>query len=173
MDLGPVDRITADAVGEPGSRTFYLQARTGDDLVTLIVEKQQVELLAASVLDLLANIGLETGTGPDEAAMDLEQPFDPRWRAGRLSIGYEEDADLFQLEIEEFQPELEEDDPQLLLRGEPETLRLRASREQMLALSRHASGVAERGRPLCQFCGNPLDPEGHACPAMNGHSTRT
>ena len=89
MDLGPVDRITADAVGEPGSRTFYLQARTATELVTLIVEKQQVELLAASVLDLLASIGLETGTGPDDAALDLEQPFEPRWRAGRLSIGYE------------------------------------------------------------------------------------
>ena len=172
MDLGPVDRIIADAVGEPGSRTFYLQARTAAELVTLIVEKQQVELLAASVLDLLASIGLETGTGPEEAEMDLEQPFEPRWRAGRLSIGYEEDTDTFLLEIEEFQPELEEDDPSALLRGEPEVLRLRATREQMFALSRHASAVAERGRPTCQFCGNPLDPEGHACPAMNDHSKR-
>ena len=99
MDLGPVDRITADAVGEPGSRTFYLQARHGDDVVTITVEKEQVRLLAASVLDLLATIGLETGTGPDEDAMDLEEPFEPRWRAGRLSIGYEEDADRFLLEI--------------------------------------------------------------------------
>ncbi len=173
MDLGPVDRITADAVGEPGSRTFYLQARTANDVVTLIVEKQQVELLAASVLDLLASVGLETGTGPAEIAMELEEPFEPRWRAGRLSIGYEEDADLFLLEIEEFQTELEEDDPQRLLQGDAEILRLRATREQMFALSRHASEVAERGRPTCQFCGNPLDPEGHACPAMNGHSTRT
>ena len=172
MDLGPVDRIIADAVGEPGSRTFYLQARTAAELVTLIVEKQQVELLAASVLDLLASIGLETGTGPDEAEMDLVQPFEPRWRAGRLSIGYEEDTDTFLLEIEEFQPELEEDDPRALLQSEPEVLRLRATRDQMFALSRHASAVAERGRPTCKFCGNPLDPEGHACPAMNGHSKR-
>ncbi len=173
MDLGPVDRITADAVGEPGSRTFYLQARNGDDVVTLIVEKEQIRLLAASVLDLLATIGLETGTGPDEDAMDLEQPFEPRWRAGRLSIGYEEEADRFLLEIEEFQPELEEDDPLLLLQEDAELLRLWASREQMFALSRHAAAVVDRGRPTCQFCGNPLDPEGHACPAMNGHSKRT
>jgi uncharacterized repeat protein (TIGR03847 family) len=173
MDLGPVDRITADAVGEPGSRTFYLQARDGDDVVTITVEKEQVRLLAASVLDLLATIGLETGTGPDEDAMDLEEPFEPRWRAGRLSIGYEEDADRFLLEIEEFQPELEEDDPLLLLQEEAELLRLWASREQMFALSRHAAAVVDRGRPTCQFCGNPLDPEGHACPAMNGHSKRT
>ena len=169
MDLGPVDRITADAVGEPGSRTFYLQARTAAEVVTLIVEKQQVELLAASVLDLLASIGLETGTGPDEAEMDLVQPFEPRWRAGRLSIGYEEDTDTFLLEIEEFQPELEEDDPRALLQSEPEVLRLRATRDQMFALSRHASAVAERGRPTCQFCGNPLDPEGHVCPRQNGY----
>lgn len=173
MDLDRVDRITADAIGEPGGRTFYLQARRGDDLVTVLVEKEQVQLLAASVLDLLATIGLETGTGPDEDVMNLEQPFEPRWRAGRLSIGYEEDSDVFLLEIEEFQPDLDEDDPQLLLRDEAETLRLWATREQMFALSRHSAAVAARGRPACQFCGNPLDPEGHACPAMNGHSKRT
>jgi uncharacterized repeat protein (TIGR03847 family) len=172
MDLDRVDRITADAIGEPGARTFYLQARRGGDLVTVLVEKEQVQLLAASVLDLLATIGLETGTGPDEDAMVLEQPFEPRWRAGRLSIGYEEDSDLFLLEIEEFHPDLDEGDPELLLRDEAETLRLWATREQMFALSRHSAAVADRGRPSCQFCGNPLDPEGHACPAMNGHSKR-
>jgi uncharacterized repeat protein (TIGR03847 family) len=172
MDLDRVDRITADAIGEPGARIFYLQARRGEDLVTVLVEKEQVQLLAASVLDLLASIGLETGTGPDEDAMDLEQPFEPRWRAGRLSIGYEEDSDLFLLEIEEFQPDLDEDDTELLLRDEAETLRMWATREQMFALSRHSAAVADRGRPTCQYCGNPLDPEGHACPAMNGHSKR-
>jgi uncharacterized repeat protein (TIGR03847 family) len=172
MDLGPVDRITTDAVGDPGDRTFYLQARHGTELVTITVEKEQVQLLAASILDLLASLGLETGTGPGEEELDLEQPFEPRWRAGRLSIGYEQERDLFLLEIEEFQPELEEDDPERLLLGEPEQLRMWATREQMFALSRHGAAVAERGRPACQFCGNPIDPEGHACPAMNGHSRR-
>jgi uncharacterized repeat protein (TIGR03847 family) len=172
MELGPVDRITADAVGEPGFRTFFLQARSGKELVTVAVEKQQVELLSSSVLDLLANLGLETGQGPAEEELGLEEPVEPRWRAGRLSIGYEENRDLFMLEIEEFQPELEEDDPQRLLRDEPEVLRMWATREQMFALSRHGAAVVERGRPTCQFCGNPMDPEGHACPAMNGHSKR-
>jgi len=172
MALDRVDRISADAIGGPGARIFYLQARRGEALVTGLVEKEQVQLLAAAVLDLLATIGLETGTGPAEDAMDLEQPFELRWRAGRLSIGYEEDPDLFLLEIEEFQPELDEEDPELLLRNEAETLRLWATREQMFALSRHSAAVADRGRPTCQYCGNPLDPEGHACPAMNGHSER-
>ena len=61
MELGPVDRITADALGEPGMRTFYLQARAGDELVTVVVEKEQVELLSRSVLELLAEVPLETG----------------------------------------------------------------------------------------------------------------
>jgi uncharacterized repeat protein (TIGR03847 family) len=175
MDLGRVDRITADAVGEPGSRTFYLQARRDDELVTVVVEKQQVQLLAASILELLADLELETGTGPDDDQMTLEDPVEPRWRAGKLSIGYDHDREVFVLEIEEFFPDVEDEEETDLrspLESEPETVHLFATREQMFALSRYGAAVTERGRPTCQFCGNPMEPEGHACPAMNGHSAR-
>ncbi len=172
MELGPVDHITADAVGEPGMRVFYLQARDASAVVTVIVEKQQVQLLSASVLELLATLELETGRGPDEGLMDLVEPVEPRWRAGRLSIGYDQERELFVLEVEEFVPEPEEDDPRAAELGEPEMIRIWASREQMFALSRHGAAVAERGRPACQFCGNPMDLEGHTCPAMNGHSKK-
>lgn len=178
MDLGQVDRITADAIGEPGARTFYIQARAGGELVTVIVEKQQVQLLAASVLELMSEVAPDDAVG-DEAGMELEQPLDPRWRAGRLSIGFDQERDLFLLEVEELRPDLEEledldvDDPRAEPdEAAPESIRLWASPAQMLALSRHGAAVAARGRPTCQFCGNPIDPEGHACPAMNGHSRR-
>ena len=205
MDLGPVDRITTDAIGEPGARVFYIQARAGLELVTVIVEKQQVQLLAASVLELLEDAPeiatepetateSETAPGVEASSMGLEEPLDPRWRAGRLSIGFDQDRDLFVLEVEEFQPDLEDLDddprsivpeslsgsplpesrlPESLMEGpEPESIRIWASPAQMLALSRHGAEVAARGRPTCQFCGNPIDAEGHACPAMNGHSKR-
>ena len=172
MDLGAVDRITADAIGEPGMRTFYLQARAGEQLLTVIVEKEQVELLARSVLELLADNPLETAiVDVDDDVQTLEDPVDPRFRAGRLSIGYDDDQDRFLLEIEEFVPEVEDDDPRSLLVEEPDSVSLWASREQMLALARHGETVAARGRPRCQFCGNPMDPEGHVCPATNGHRT--
>jgi uncharacterized repeat protein (TIGR03847 family) len=173
VDLGAVDRITADAVGEPGMRTFYLQARAGDELVTIVVEKEQVVLLAQSVLELLADIPLETGADAG-AALELEDPVDPLFRAGRLSIGYDPDQDRFLLEVSEFEPEVEDedaDDPRSTVEGEPEMIRLWATREQMLALSRRGAEVAERGRPTCRFCGNPMDAEGHVCPATNGHRT--
>jgi uncharacterized repeat protein (TIGR03847 family) len=134
-----------------------------------------VQLLAASVLELMEDAPV-TETVPDEPAMALEEPLDPRWRAGRLSIGFDQDRDLFLLEVEEFQPELEDldvDDPgSIIPEIEPESIRIWASPAQMLALSRHGAAVAARGRPTCQFCGNPIDAEGHACPAMNGHSKR-
>ncbi|HJV04294.1 MAG TPA: DUF3090 family protein [Actinomycetota bacterium] len=169
IELDPVDRLTAGAVGEPGKRVFYLQARQDQRLVTILVEKQQVELLAASLVEILARAGRETGEGPPEEEMGLEEPVVPEWRAGRISIGYDEDRDMILLEAEEVAPQEEEEEL-----GEPETgsdlgrVRLWASREQALALARHGAAVAAAGRPRCQLCGNPLDPEGHVCPALNG-----
>jgi uncharacterized repeat protein (TIGR03847 family) len=184
VDLERVDRITAGAVGEPGERTFFLQARQGDRSVTILVEKEQVELLGTSILEILATVGRETGEGPPSEELGLEPPLEPLWRAGRLSIGYAEERDLMLLEIEELveledgaddEPDDEGDEegetaPVTETDGpEPDRVRLWATREQMFALARHGAAVAERGRPRCRFCGNPIDPEGHMCPAMNGH----
>jgi uncharacterized repeat protein (TIGR03847 family) len=179
MDLERVDRITAGAVGEPGERTFFLQARENDRTVTILVEKEQVELLGTSILEILATVGRETGEGPPSEELGLEPPLEPLWRAGRLSIGYAEERDLMLLEIEELVEQDESDDePEDEAEGEgssedegpePGRVRIWATREQMLALARHGAAVAERGRPKCRYCGNPIDPQGHMCPAMNGH----
>ena len=160
MDLERVDRITAGAVGEPGERTFFLQAREGDRTVTILVEKEQVELLGTSILEILATVGRETGEGPPSDELGLEPPLEPLWRAGRLSIGYAEERDLMLLEIEEL---VEQDEPEDEPEDQPEAegssedegpepgrVRLWASREQMLALARHGAAVAERGRPSCR-----------------------
>jgi uncharacterized repeat protein (TIGR03847 family) len=178
VDLERVERITAGAVGEPGERTFFLQAREGDRTVTILVEKEQVELLGTSILEILATVGRETGEGPPSDELGLEPPLEPLWRAGRLSIGYAEERDLMLLEIEELVEPEDEDENDVEPEGEgspedegpePGRVRLWATREQMLALARHGAAVAERGRPKCRYCGNPIGPQGHMCPAMNGH----
>ena len=185
MDLEQVDRITADAVGEPGSRTFYLQMRSGAEIVSVILEKQQLQLLASSIEELLGQLERATDVVPG-ADGGLEEPLEPLWRVGRLSLGYHEDLDLVLLEVEELVPEDEDEEdaendeataaaPEPILEPTPEPQRIRvwATREQMLGLARHGSAVVAAGRPLCQFCGNPLDPAGHTCPAMNGHGSPT
>ncbi|MCI0636117.1 MAG: DUF3090 domain-containing protein [Actinobacteria bacterium] len=176
MELELVDKITAGAVGEPGERSFFVQARAGESLITVAVEKEQVELLGTSILEILATVGRETGEGPQEEELELEAPFEPLWRAGRLSIGYQEDRDLLLLELEELVDDPAGEDPEAeggeALRAdapEPARVRIWATREQMFALARHGAAVVAKGRPRCRFCGNPIDPEGHMCPAMNGH----
>jgi uncharacterized repeat protein (TIGR03847 family) len=180
IELDPVDRITTDAVGPAGERTFFIQARKDEQVVTVLAEKQQVQLLAASILEILARVDEPIGEVDPEAVMSLEEPVIPEWRAGRLSIGYQEDRDLILLEIEELIPgqEDEEDEDAGALEPpgevaeearEPASVRFWATRQQMLAMARHGAEVCAAGRPICQFCENPIDPEGHTCPAMNGH----
>lgn len=166
LDLDPVARITVGAVGEPGHRTFFLQARDAERLVTLLVEKEQVELLAASVIEILARIGEEVEEEDDAAGLELEDPLEPEWRAGRLSLGYEPERDMMLLEAEELLTEEDEADED---EREPDRVRFYATRDQMLALARHGAAVAAAGRPRCELCGNPMDPDGHTCPALNGH----
>jgi uncharacterized repeat protein (TIGR03847 family) len=172
IELDPVDRITTGAIGPAGQRVFYLQGRQSDRVVTLLVEKQQVELLSASLVEILAHSGRETGEGPTEEEMELEEPVVPEWRAGRLSIGYDESRDLVVLEAEESvtPPEAEDaPEPTEPPEREPGRIRFWTTREQALALARHGAAVCAAGRPRCELCGNPMDPAGHVCPALNGH----
>ncbi len=52
----PPDRFVAGTVGEPGQRTFFLQARTGVRLVSVALEKQQVAALAERIDALLDQV---------------------------------------------------------------------------------------------------------------------
>jgi uncharacterized repeat protein (TIGR03847 family) len=125
------------------------------------------------VIDMLYRVGEETGEGPPEEEMDLEQPIEPRWRAGRLSLGYEEGRDMMFLEVEELvegegesEGGSEEEEQE---ESDPDVVRFWATREQMMALARHGAAVCAAGRPRCELCGGPIDPEGHVCPALDGH----
>ena len=171
-DLDPVTRLTADAVGEPGQRTFYLQAASGADQVTLLVEKEQVRRLAESLESWLPELAADRPEDPGEAAaaeageLELEPPLEPDFRVGQLQLSYDGERDRVVIVATEYQTE-DDDDP----REQPEPLQVRlfVTRPQLRVLARHGSQVVARGRPLCPLCGNPLDPTGHICPAQNGH----
>jgi uncharacterized repeat protein (TIGR03847 family) len=171
-ELDPVDWITAGAVGEPGRRTFYLQAKVGHGLVALVVEKGQVRMLAQLAQELLARVDvIVTPDDLDTSAQQLLEPVVPSWRAGALSLGMDDDGARFLLEAEELLG-LEEDDED---GPEPAVARFWMDRAQLVALAAHAAFSVEAGaRETCRLCSRPVDPvRGHVCPVQNGHGPLT
>ncbi|MCS7087214.1 MAG: DUF3090 family protein [Thermoflexales bacterium] len=169
IELNPVSRITVGAIGEPGRRTFYLQARRGPMLLTLVCEKDQVSELCIALQALLEELREKYPQGakfrPLEESMELEQPFTPQFRIGRMGLVYDERRDLIGLIVTELLPP--DVDP-----AEATTVRFFFTRAQADALSRHGLEVVARGRPRCPLCGRPINPDGSLdgfCPRRNGH----
>ncbi|HVL89778.1 MAG TPA: DUF3090 family protein, partial [Actinomycetota bacterium] len=156
FELDPVSRITAGAIGEPGNRTFYIQARKDEVLVTLLAEKQQVQVLATTLSQLLETLDPieDEGLPPTSDEMDLEDPLLPEWRIGPMAIEVEEDTGLMVFVAEEAGSGDEDDETAQDLAH----ARFVATRAQMKALAEHAEIVCSGGRPQCQFCGFPIDP---------------
>ncbi|MEJ2550209.1 MAG: DUF3090 domain-containing protein [Anaerolineales bacterium] len=167
-DLKPVTRITTGAIGPVGQRVFYIQASKGEELITLIVEKQQVQSLAIGLEQFLADLderfpdlsNAEAAFVEDE--MELEKPIDPAFRVGHMGLGYDEDNDLLVLVAREIEAEGEDLDA-------GDVARFWCTRSQLRSMCAWGLEVASRGRPICGNCGQPIDPEGHFCPKRNGH----
>jgi uncharacterized repeat protein (TIGR03847 family) len=171
IDLNPVTHITTDAIGQPGQRVFYIQGKTDDRVVTVIVEKVQIQTLALGVDDFLAEIQQRypdlapVTPSYDEILMHIQPPVDPVFRVGELGLAYDADHDLAVLVVREIQNaenpgEMEE---------EASVVRFWCTRTQLSALGQWGLEVTGRGRPVCPYCGQPMDPTGHFCPKRNGH----
>jgi uncharacterized repeat protein (TIGR03847 family) len=166
MTFGPVDRITTDAVGKPGERTFFIQATQQDQVITLLIEKYQIQTLAIGVEQFLSELAtqypqLEAATADyNEDKMRIHPPVDPLFRVGDLGISYDSENDYLILVVREVPTEEE---------GTARTMNILCTRSQMLALCRWGLELSGRGRSICPQCGEPMDPGGHFCPKKNGH----
>ena len=166
LELNPVSRITTGAVGPPGKRVFYLQARKDRELVTLIIEKHQVQSLAIGLEEFLDELSDRLQDLPEASAdynhdeMELEQPLDPMFRVGQIGLSYDEESDRLVLVARQLDSEGQ---------GGSEVVRFWCTRSQLRAMCLWGIEVASQGRPICGNCGEPKDPEGHFCPKSNGH----
>ena len=160
FEIPEVDSLTAGALGPPGQRVFYLQARQGTQVVSLRLEKAQVAALVAYLAGMLADMP-PPGEIPT-TGMDLIEPVVAEWVVASLGVSYEEDADRVVILAEELVEE----------GAEPARARITATREQVAALSVRGAEAVAAGRPPCPLCGQPLDAEGHTCPRLNGHRER-
>lgn len=163
-DLDPVHRITAHAIGQPGQRTFYLQARRGRELVSLTAEKEQIMALAQAIEKLIEELATKNPqlSESDDLLlardMSLEEPIEPAFRIAHMGIGYDAERDMVILIVQGIPEDESNTAP---------TARFGATRRQMHVLGSHAAEVVARGRRICGNCRRPIDPGGHFCPQMN------
>jgi uncharacterized repeat protein (TIGR03847 family) len=188
FEFDPPERFVVGTVGEPGQRTFFLQARGSGQLTTVALEKQQVAVLAERLNALLDEVLRRTaGDAAVPAAVPeelddrdpLEQPIDEEFRVGTLTLGWDGEAgrvvvEAFEIAEEDTDETAEEpeapaaDDPD----DERRMLVVRMSGGMARAFAHRALAVVAAGRPPCPLCGQPLDPEGHICPRQNGYRRR-
>jgi len=168
------ERFVAGTIGEPGNRTFFLQARDGGRIISVALEKVQVAMLAqrlTEMLDELERRGIE-GAGSDATTGDdpapLDEPINEAFRVGTLTLGWDTQDDLVLIEARA-QTEDEEEEEDDESEDGPDLLRVRISALATRGFVMRALRVVAAGRPPCPLCGEPLDPQGHLCPRRNGH----
>ena len=158
-----VDAFTTGAIGEPGNRTFYLQARADGQRVAIKCEKQQVTAIVEYLRRVLNDLP-PPDDKPMPGALELLNPIDQVFVLGPIGLGYDRSSDRLIVQLEEIS-ELDED-------GEPIDsadghVRVFVTRAQAAAFCEHAETVVAAGRPDCRWCSLPINPDGHACPRMN------
>ncbi len=170
IDLNPVLHVTIDAIGKPGQRVFYIQGWQNEtQTITLLIEKNQVQTLALGIEQFLAEVQqkypdlMEASSEYEENRMQISPPVDPLFRVGELGLAYDSDQDRLVLVAREVLGEGMEPE-------EASLVRFWCTRSQLRALASWGLEVANRGRPICPQCGEPMDPEGHFCPKKNGHN---
>ena len=171
----PPERFIAGTVGQPGERTFYLQATVGSRVTSVALDKGQVSQLAERLEELLDEVSRRTGsdTSQGEPALiddgPLDLPLTEDFRVGAIALAWDHDGDRVIIEAQEESEEPLEPLADDVPADGPAVLRVRMTAEAARAFSRRASQVVRAGRPPCPLCGLPLDPAGHVCPRQNGH----
>jgi uncharacterized repeat protein (TIGR03847 family) len=164
FDLPEPDRFTAGTVGPPGQRVFFLQAAGEGHVVTLRLEKAQVAALAEYLASVLADLPTpDPGSVPAE--LELVEPVVAEWVVGQIGVVFDEDRDRMVVQAEE----LLEDEADETDRG---VARVALTRAQVAGFVARAAELVAAGRPPCELCGRPKDPEGHMCIKTNGHRAR-
>jgi uncharacterized repeat protein (TIGR03847 family) len=181
----PPDRFVAGAIGEPGERAFFLQAREGRRVVSVALEKVQVAVLAERLGALLEELGrrgvaeVESSEPDPEVELaetgdevELDEPLNEAFRAGSLTLGWDGGAERVLVEAraqdedgEAIDPDEDDDEDE----DGPDLLRVRMTAAAARGFVARAARVVAAGRPPCPLCGAPLDPLGHICPRRNGH----
>lgn len=155
------DRFVAGTVGEPGNRTFYLQAVHETRIVTVMLEKQQVSVLAERIGTLLSEVHRRFGTPipPEPDVVDdlnpLVMPVDAEFRVGTMGLGWDAEANSVVVELlavseQEFDASVVLDDSE----EGPDAVRVFLSLEAARQFATRSTRVVSAGRPPVRYARN-------------------
>lgn len=179
IELETIDALGTGAVGVPGERAFFIQARNDSAQLTVLVEKEQVALLATEAvafLDRIADEFPEDAVALPAAAAELQEPTVPLFRARLIGLGFDPERELVLIELREHatsEDDEEDDELSVVDSGSEPTdddgyvARIYATRPQVRAMAARGALVVTAGRPPCPLCDMPMDPAGHRCPRWN------
>lgn len=151
IEMNPVDFVTVGTIGPKGQRVFHLQAGKGQQVVSMIIEKEQAWALSEALRELIDDLdqrypnpeGAPTEVDLTSVDMDLREPIEPVFRVAQMGLGYDEDRNMVVLVAQELVVVDENAPPEEV---EPGIVRLWCSRHQMRALSLHALDTVQAGR---------------------------
>lgn len=184
FQFNPPERFVAGTVGQPGERTFFLQAVGEGRITSVALEKAQVEALASRVEELLEEVNRRFGSQTDEVTppedeRPLEQPIEEDFRVGTLALAWDAEAARVIIEAQEIDEsaseefvEEEEEELEVFTEEGPahrDVLRVYLTPGEARAFAGRALKIVAAGRPECPLCGSPLDPAGHVCVRQNGY----
>jgi uncharacterized repeat protein (TIGR03847 family) len=168
------DRVVVGTIGLPGARTFYLQVRTGKQIVSIALEKQQSALLAENIDEILDQLmtvegnrfSVPTSTPIELVDNDQLETVQEQFRTGAMSLGW--DPTTAQIVIEAHPiTDVDADDNDEFLDGdgpdETEILLVRMPVGTARAFAKRTREIVGAGRPACPLCGYPIDADGHTC----------
>ncbi|HEY9470430.1 MAG TPA: DUF3090 domain-containing protein [Propionibacteriaceae bacterium] len=180
------DRFVAGTVGQPGERTFFLQAREGNRLTSVVCEKQQLSVLAEHLDRVLDEVQRRSAGQVDvppasSTARDtepLDAPINEEFRVGTMTIAWDPSIDRIVIELFS-NVDVDDEEPTGATSGsateEPdeidadEVFVVKITASYARDFVARAQALVAAGRPSCPFCLQPLDPQGHICPRANGY----
>ena len=159
------DRCVAGTIGEPGERAFFIQARSNARVISVALEKAQVQAIAHRIELIIAEVRksyplLSVATLPTDDA-PLETPVDEEFQVGAISLAWSELEQLITFELYELEDDEQDEEGQVL--------EINFSVGMALAFAQRSKALVNAGRLPCPFCGIPIDPRGHLCPRANGY----
>lgn len=179
-ELGLVEVLGAEAVGQPGQRRFRLFARSHASSAVMWVEKEQLQSLSLTLDKMLTQISegqilrVEARAGGIQSTFsdmpaDFPSPPTFEFRVGSLRLGYDQRRNLLLFVAVPMEIEVDSEEEAHLFLREENAVSLFLTLEQAQELTNRVTVLMGSGRPVCPLCNAPLDGGPHACIQQNGH----